>query len=169
MRFLPFFFFCALGLTTSAWGLSYSCRDSNGTTYFADSLMRLPETCQGEAWQFEQQYYPEGATSVPETAPPQKNVGNLMERMIAEDDLALKIKQLEAQTRLAAENYAQGTEALNAPRRRWGYGTKARLEKWQKLVLDAQQTKKKILDALDSLQLSPQKRTEIEKQLEPIR
>ena len=169
MKILLLTLLYCIWLTASAWGLNYYCRDSNGTEFFADSPEWLPESCQGEIWQLEQQNFSDAATSAPElTAPPQKD-DNLMERMIEEDALAIKVEQLKEQAGAAVEKYGQGIRLLDVSPRRQRYGRGARKEQGQKLVLDAQQAKQGILNDLEVLQLDPGHRLEIEKQLESIK
>ncbi len=158
-----------LCLSTSVWGLSYTCRDSKGTKYFADSPLRLPASCEGDIWQFEQQKFLDNATSATETAPALKPKKSLFKQMIKEDSLARKFGQLEQQAADAVRKYEEGAELLNLSKRRWHYGLRApRKEKGLALIRDAQQAKQGILNDLETSQLSTQKQNEIEKQLEPI-
>ncbi len=169
MKFLLLTVSCCLWLTASAWGLSYYCRDSNGTEFFADSPEWLPESCQGEIWQLEQQDPPAASTSAPESTAPAEKEENLLERMIEEDVLAIKVEQLKAQTGAAVEKYDQGSSLLDVSPRRLRYGRRERTEKGKKLILEAQQAKQEILNELEVLQLAPKNRQEIENQLELIK
>lgn len=167
MKTLLFFLFGVICLYTSVWGLGYSCRDGKGTKYFADSLQRLPQSCEGEIWQFKQQNFPD----IPTAKEPldTRSSNNLFEQMIKEDSLGRKFDHLNQLAVDAVEKYEKGAELLNIPKRRWHYGQKARVKNGQKLIQDARQAKQDILINLETLKLSSQQQTEIETQLAPIK
>lgn len=168
MKFLLLFFIWFTCLPISAWGVGYSCRDVKGTKYFADSPLRLPETCKDKIWQFEQSDFYDNKTSAPDSAPQPKPKNNLFQQMIEEDTLARKIDQFKQRATDAAGKYAQGTELLNSIKRIRHSGFRARKEKGEELIRAAHRSKQNILNDVEVLQLSPKKRVGIEKQLELI-
>lgn len=169
MKFILLFLIWILCLSESAWGLSYTCLDSKGAKHFADSPLRLPASCEGDIWQFEQPKFLNNTTSETETTSTLKPQKNLFTQMIKEDSLSRKFSQLEQQAAEAVKKYAQGSELLNVAKRRWHYGRKARKAKGLQLIRETQQAKQTILNELEASQFSAQKRKEITKQLEPIR
>ncbi|MCF6178724.1 MAG: hypothetical protein L3J63_04970 [Geopsychrobacter sp.] len=166
MKLLLLFLIGILGLVPSAWSLGYTCRDAKGTIHFVDSPLRLPKDCGEKILLFKQQQRSpdDGTTNVP---PIQKD-SSLLQQMIKADTQERASVRLQQQATDALAQYNEGAELLNIPKRRWHYGRRARKEKGRKLVSAARQAKKKILNELQTLKLSPQRQTELKNRLEPI-
>lgn len=169
MRPLLLLFILLTGLATFAWGGSYACRDGKGTLYFTDNPLRLPEPCRKNMWQIKQQEY--SADSAPTSAaktPGQHDEERLIDRMIREDALERRARQLRQQAAVSVEKYTQGIELTKKLNRSWHYGVRARQTKGNRLLTEARQEKLQLLTELESLGIPTQQRAEIEKLLDAI-
>lgn len=169
MKSLLLVFILLTAVASSAWSLSYACRDRRGILYFTDSPLRLPESCWEEMWQVEHLWHTDNSTPVKEVKQkPAELEERPIERMIREEGLERRVKQLQQLAAAAVDKYNEGTELTKELNRSWHYGVRARRARGKKLLAEARKAKQQILEELESLGISKQRRAGIERLLGAI-